>query len=270
MTVSTVATRHEFLARLHEVLQPRTYVEVGVDRGQSLKLAQVPGIGVDPDYEVPPELASEHHLVRMASDEYFAGPDPLAPLSAPVVDLAFIDGMHLAEFALRDFLAVERFTHPASVIVFDDVFPRRVVEANRRRTTRHWTGDVYKVTAALRELRPDLITVQVDTRPTGLLVVICPDASRGGVLEGYDDWLEATVVPDPQPVPDEIISRSEALDAWALLDCPLWSTLIAQRDVRPDNAAENIRRTFAHLELPRSGRVTAADAAIAAGSDPLA
>ena len=39
------------------------------------------------------------------------------------MDLAFVDGMHLAEYALRDVLAVERFTLPTSVIVLDDMLP---------------------------------------------------------------------------------------------------------------------------------------------------
>ena len=72
------------------------------------------------------------------------------------MDLAFIDGMHLAEYALRDYLAVERFTHPASVVVFDDMLPRTVAEAARHRHTAAWTGDVYKAVQALRDHRPDL------------------------------------------------------------------------------------------------------------------
>ena len=36
------------------------------------------------------------------------------------MDLAFIDGLHLFEFSLRDFMNVEKLAHPGSVVVFDD------------------------------------------------------------------------------------------------------------------------------------------------------
>ena len=51
------------------------------------------------------------------------------------LDLAFIDGMHLFEYALRDFINVERFADWSSVIVFDDMLPRNVDEAARDRHT---------------------------------------------------------------------------------------------------------------------------------------
>ena len=100
--------RHEFLRRLHQRLQPRTYFEIGVRTGRSLTLSRVPSVGVDPFFEVKAELHCDLHLVRTTSDEFFARPEPFAHFGQPVVDLAFIDGMHLAEFALRDFMNTER------------------------------------------------------------------------------------------------------------------------------------------------------------------
>ena len=58
--------------------------------------------------------------------------------------MAFIDGMHLSEFALRDFIGVERLSRWTGVAIFDDMLPG-VEEAGRDRRTRAWTGDVYKV-----------------------------------------------------------------------------------------------------------------------------
>ncbi|GAB2887609.1 class I SAM-dependent methyltransferase [Nocardioides pacificus] len=239
--------RHEFLSILHERIRPRTYVETGIDRGQSLQLSRVPSVGIDPDYAIQAELQADVHLARIGSDEFFARRRPLAHLPIPVVDLAFIDGMHLAEYALRDYLAVERFSHPCSVIVFDDMLPRSVEEANRKRTTRNWTGDVYKAAEALRALRPDTIVLEVDTQPTGVVVVLCPDASRKGVLPGYDDWLEAAVAPDPQAVPEAVLTRSRALAPASLLASPGWERLVALRAEAPGVAAEGVRRAFSHL-----------------------
>ena len=239
--------RHDFLSTLHERVRPRTYLETGVDLGQSLQLSRVPSVGIDPDYSLTHELQGDIQLARTTSDEFFARRRPLAHLPIPVVDLAFIDGMHLAEYALRDFLSVERFTHPTSVIVFDDMLPRSVVEANRKRTTRGWTGDVYKAAEALRTLCPGTVVLEVDTRPTGVVVVLCPDASRRGVLEGYDDWLERAVVPDPQAVPREVLDRSRALEPGHLLAHPGWDSLVAHRGTKARRAARAVRKAFADL-----------------------
>ena len=228
--------RHGFLAALHKRLKPRTYLEIGVHRGQSLTLSRVPSVGIDPEFNVDFELQADVHLVRATSDEFFARKDPLAHLPIKVVDLAFIDGMHLAEYSLRDYLAVERFTDGGSVIVFDDMLPRNILEANRYRKSSSWTGDVYKALEALRALRPDLIVIEVATEGSGTAVVLCPDASRDGRLEGYDDWLETSaIVPDPQPVPEEILKRTRAVDPEEFLSLPagtLWSQPRGARTLR--------------------------------------
>ena len=62
--------------------------------------------------------------------------------------------MHLSEFALRDFVNVERHADWTAAIVFDDILPRDIPEANRDRTTHQWTGDVYKVLEVLEAHRP--------------------------------------------------------------------------------------------------------------------
>jgi hypothetical protein len=187
------------------------------------------------------------HLARTTSDEFFARKNPLAHLPLKVIDLAFIDGMHLAEYALRDYLAVERFTTPASVIVFDDMLPRSVDEAARYRHTNAWTGDVYKAAEALREMRPDLIVLEVDTQPTGVVVVLTPDASRNGILPGYDDWLEIALAPDPQEVPDAVLTRTRAHDPQRLLASPGWATLPRLRRSRKPVDPAQVRAAFADV-----------------------
>lgn len=238
--------RHEFLAGLHEVVCPRTYLETGVQSGQSLQLSRVPSIGVDPEFSITHEIQADVHLARTSSDEFFARERPLAHLPIPVVDLAFIDGMHLAEYAVRDFIAVERFTTPASVILFDDMLPLDVEMANRKRTTRAWTGDVYKAALALRELRPDLVILDIDTTLTGTTLVLCPDSTRSGVLKGYDDWLESAVTPDPQDVPESVLQRTHVLDPARVLASPGWEKLVSLRESGQADAA-GIRAAFADL-----------------------
>jgi len=245
--------RHEFLKTLHQKIKPRTYLETGVDHGQSLTLSRVPSIGIDPDFSVNHELIADIHLARTTSDEFFARKNPLAHLPIPVLDLAFIDGMHLSEYALRDYLGAERFTTPASVIVFDDMLPRSIDEAARHRHTSAWTGDVYKAAQALRDFCPELIVLEVDTTPTGVVVVLAPNASRGGVLPEYDQWLDVAFAPDPQDVPAEILTRSRAMNPEKLLSSAGWGQLSYLRRRRKPVDAATVRAAFADVLGPAGG-----------------
>ena len=239
--------RHDFLREVHRLIQPRTYVEIGVDSGLGLTMTRVPTIGIDPAYNVVEEIATDLHLARTTSDEFFARRDPTAHLPMPIVDLAFIDGMHLAEYALRDYLSIERHTSPTSVIIFDDMLPRNIDEAARYRHTGPWTGDVYKAAAALREQCPELIVLEVNTDPTGTVVVLNPNKARRGALPGYDDWLDVAVTPDPQRVPLEVLDRRNAWNAHRLLASAGWSQLPHLRTKRRKATAKHVRAAFADI-----------------------
>ncbi len=239
--------RHELLTHLHELVKPRTYLEVGVNDGSSLTLSRVPSIGIDPAYNVRRELRADVHLVRSTSDEFFARPAPLAHFRWPIIDLAFIDGMHLSEFTLRDFMNVERYTTPASVILLDDMLPRSVDEAARDRHTHAWTGDVYKVAEALRRHRPDLLVFEVDTQPTGTVLVLLPDKASTTLRTSYDELVAQMVTPDPQPVPPDVISRARAIQPEALVSSRFWTSWALLRDRQQ-------RTTRSHvLELLEAG-----------------
>jgi len=167
----------EFLDRLHVALAPRTYLEIGIRNGDSLALSRCPSIGIDPGFEVTRELRSPTTLVRSTSDRYFDHLPPEGPFGDLPVDLAFIDGMHLLEFAVRDFANLERHSAWSSVAAFDDVLPRDVDMAARERHTQAWTGDVFRILDVLGTERPDLTLVVVDTEPTGLLLVLGLDGN---------------------------------------------------------------------------------------------
>ncbi|MFC7878605.1 class I SAM-dependent methyltransferase [Isoptericola sp. NPDC057391] len=217
-------SRHEFLTLLHERLRPRTYLEVGVSTGRSLALSSVPRVGVDPAYRIETELEGDVTLARTTSDEYFATTDPKDRLGGPV-ELAFIDGMHVFEYALRDFVNVEKHCRWSSVVVFDDMLPRNVDEAARDRHTLAWTGDVFWVAEVLRRYRPDLTVLPVDTVPTGVVVVLGADPSSTVLQDHYQEILDQYVHDDPQPVPDAILRRQDAWDARTLIRRPVWGLL---------------------------------------------
>ncbi|MFT4085082.1 MAG: class I SAM-dependent methyltransferase [Nocardioides sp.] len=233
--------RHDLLAGVHELLQPRTYFEIGVRKGDSLGLSRARSVAVDPFYEVERELWCDLHLVRTTSDEFFAREQPFAHFETPVIDLAFIDGMHLSEYALRDFINTERFCHPGSVVIFDDVLPRSVEEAARDRITGPWAGDVYKVIDTLQELRPDLTVIELDTAPTGTLAILNLAPRNRTLVRAYDDLVADYVTPDPQDVSIEYLQRTRAMAAEDLLAAPIWDTLRAVRSMPPARARRDVR-----------------------------
>lgn len=234
--------RHEFLRKLHAVYQPRTYHEIGVDDGRSLALSRVPTVAVDPAFKVVSELRCDLHLVRTTSDEFFARERPFEHLGDTPVDLAFIDGMHLFEYVIRDFINVERHARPTSVIVFDDQLPRDAREASRERHTGMWTGDVYKIIPVLQRYRPDLRLALMNTTPTGVMAVFGADPSSTVLSDRYDEIMEQFLLNDPQQLPDELATRSCAMEPEVLLDAPFWPTLRAAReDLDGPDGLENVR-----------------------------
>ncbi|MDQ3176818.1 MAG: class I SAM-dependent methyltransferase [Actinomycetota bacterium] len=223
-------SRHELLAGLHAALAPRTYLEIGVSDGRSLAISSTRSIGVDPAFKVTAPIACDLRLVRATSDDFFALPDAIEHFGGTPVDLAFIDGLHLAEFAYRDFINVERLCGPTSVIVLDDMLPRSTAEAARVQCRGAWAGDVFKAVEVIRSRRSDLAVIPVNTRPTGVVVVIGVDPLSTALADCYDDVLPALTAGDPQTVPDHVLSRTGAADPAALAASPVWAELRALRD----------------------------------------
>jgi hypothetical protein len=219
----------DFLGRIHEVLEPPTYLEIGVRNGDSLALARSPSIGIDPAYRLKVAPPAGAKLFPVTSDDFFARAEPLLTFGGRRVAFSFIDGMHLAEFALRDFVNVERHADWTAAIVFDDILPRDVEEANRDRSTHQWTGDVYKVLEVLEAHRPDLVVLRVGTEPTGLGLVLGLDPESRVLEHRLDELCDRLVQPDPQPVPAAVIERRGALDPEVVLAASFWSVL---RDLR--------------------------------------
>jgi|ERR1035437_723396 hypothetical protein len=129
---------YEMLARLQELLQPRTYVEIGFRQGLSFALAKnaAHSVAIDPAPDVQIALPAGARLFKLTSDEFFARHNLRAELGNNLVDLAFIDGMHLFEFALRDFINLEKHCGPASTILIHDGYPQDGVSSSRERTER--------------------------------------------------------------------------------------------------------------------------------------
>jgi hypothetical protein len=223
-------TRHELLAGLHEKTRPRTYLEIGIRLGRSMALSRARTIGVDPSFKIDRPIHCDVQLIMASSDDFFAEANPLAHFEGVPVDLAFIDGMHLSDFALRDFINVEPFMANTGVVVLDDVLPRNGLEAARDRKTEPWTGDVYKVAEILRRRRPDLVVLLINTAPTGTAVVLGVDQSSAILKDAYPEEEPYLLRPDPQTPPQDYLDRSIAIEPEVLLESPLWERLVAIRE----------------------------------------
>ncbi len=117
-------------------------------------------------------------MYQMTSDNFFAEYDPKA-LLGDVLYTAFLDGMHLYEYLLRDFYNTEKHCHQKSLIILHDCLPGTFEMTNRehkpamlnKRYTNYWTGDVWKMLPILKKYRPDLKIAYIDCPPTGLAVI---------------------------------------------------------------------------------------------------
>lgn len=184
------------LRRLHETLKPKTYLEIGCDRGLSLEAAQCASIGIDPGHHIDAERAIGTKPVcaiyRTTSDAFFAEYTPEAILGGPL-EMAFLDGMHLCEYLLRDFINVERHSKRNSVIVLHDCLPVEWPMAERKHARmpirehhKHsWTGDVWRTALLLKRRRPDLEITAYAAPPTGLVCITNLDARSTVLLDDY-------------------------------------------------------------------------------------
>lgn len=201
---------------VHEALQPRSYVEIGCRFGDSLALASCPSVAVDPINRINVDVTCDYRFFEMTSDDFFARYSLVDLLGGPL-DLGFIDGMHLAEFALRDFVNLERESHPASVILMDDVLPRENEFAGREPEVQAWCGDVYKAVRLLKALRPDLRVRVFDVAIKGFCVIDRLDphnSSLGDQIDSLESQLEGGLhgVKDVKDLRDEFdVEPIEAL-----------------------------------------------------------
>lgn len=185
MLVESVDNYYALLSLIHEARQPDLYVEIGVNKGDSLSFAQ-PGtrlVGVDPEPQVD-EIPANCTIVAQTSDDFFANPEAL---NGEPIDLGFADGLHWWEQTLRDVANLERHASSDGVILIHDCNPRDEITAARERTTVFWSGDVWKTVVALRRYRSDLSVITADVPPTGLAIVTGLDPTSDVLFDCYDE-----------------------------------------------------------------------------------
>ena len=164
---------HDRARPIPQSLRPQTYVEIGVRWGNSLAIAGsgTRAIGIDPRPRIEVDLVSHPKLFPMPSDDFFESFDLLKELEGPRLALAFIDGLHVFEQVLRDFIHLERYADKRTIVLIHDCLPIARLAANREPMTQFWSGDVWKIIPCLKKYRPDLKIGIIPARPSGLGVV---------------------------------------------------------------------------------------------------
>lgn len=193
-------TYFDTLEHLHKTLQPKTYLEIGTLTGRSLQISTCDSIAIDPDFCLEAEYLSKImakpslHFFRMTSDDFFNSYSPLDIFGQPI-EFAFLDGMHLCEFLLRDFMNTEKHCSHSATIVLHDCLPVEEGMAERdgpqsSRSAPHrqgwWTGDVWRTALLLKRRRPDLRIRAFDAYATGLILIDQLDPSNKYLFDNYD------------------------------------------------------------------------------------
>lgn len=166
---------YTFLATLHQTLLFDWYLEVGCRKGDSFAPVRSKTIAVDPFFRAEINIIGKKpalHVFQTTSDDFFA--QKFLERNGIRLGLSFLDGMHLYEYLLRDFMNAEANSRPEGVILMHDCVP-----FNHGMTTRDlnnipraaWTGDVWKLIPILQRWRPDLTVTVLDCRPTALVAV---------------------------------------------------------------------------------------------------
>ena len=185
---------HDVLTQIEQRLTPDWYLEIGSRSGTSIAHRSCNFVAVDPEFAVTADVfnsARQMHFMQQTSDAFFAS-GFLGKLGI-VPDFAFVDGMHLFEFALRDFINAEAAMAPAGLIALHDVCPYDHGMALREATPEEapfaWTGDVWKTIVILKELRPDLQIDVLSASSTGLACIRGLDPENDALSKGYEGAL---------------------------------------------------------------------------------
>lgn len=187
------------LKRFHGAFKPATYLEIGTAEGKTLELAKCATVAVDPFFQISTNVVGNKpscQFFQMTSDDFFAH-HKLDVLLGGRIEFAFLDGMHLFEYLLRDFMNTEKYSKKTSTLFMHDCIPTDSYLARRdpddltlSYVSPHvmwWAGDVWKVVAILKKYRPELRILAFDAPPTGLISItnLAPDSCF--LSENYDE-----------------------------------------------------------------------------------
>ncbi|WP_431300846.1 hypothetical protein [Tabrizicola sp. BL-A-41-H6] len=182
---------HRFLRRLHSAHLFDWYLEIGCRTGESLAPVRSKTIGVDPFFRAEINIIGKKpalHIAQQTSDDFFAS--GFLANNRIKLSTSFLDGMHLFEFLLRDFINTEAQSDAEGVIMLHDCVPFSYEMTTRDLANlpqRAWTGDVWKLIPILQAYRPDLTLTVLDCRPTGLVCVTGLSPGNKVLADNYEN-----------------------------------------------------------------------------------
>jgi hypothetical protein len=230
-----------FFEQIHSRYLFDWYMEIGCRSGAIFSRARGKTIAVDPYFQVTRNAIGAKpalHVFQTTSDDFFAS--GFLKQNAIAVSVSFLDGMHLFEYLLRDFINTERNSDPNGVIVMHDCCPRDNAMTTRDLDNlpgRSWTGDVWKLLPILQKYRPDLTITVLDCSFTGLVLVTGLDPSNDALVKNYDDILKAYMGVDLDAFGvGRFYSLFEYTDARAFLDAG--APVFAKVALSPDQALQ--------------------------------
>jgi tetratricopeptide (TPR) repeat protein len=191
-----------FLKALHKNIY-EGYFEIGTRTGASLALSNSPSVSIDPFFQLDTNPVGNKDFCLMfqeTSDSFFE--NRLSFLSGLKCQLAFIDGMHLFEYALRDFINLAKISSEKSLFLFHDPIPWtfEMTTRNYKDLPRGaaWTGDIWKLVHIFIDVGMKDNVKLLSSDPSGLLAVLNPDKKFVYMLENnYDqicsEWLDVNL-----------------------------------------------------------------------------
>ena len=142
-------------------------------------------------------------MFQETSDSFFENRLPF--LSDLKCQLAFIDGMHLFEYALKDFINLAKISSEKSLFLFHDPIPWTFEMATRNYKDlprgAAWTGDIWKLVHIFIDVGMKDNIKLLSSGPSGLLAVLNPEKKLIYKLENnYDqicsEWLDVNLSRD--------------------------------------------------------------------------
>jgi len=182
----------------------------------------------------------------LTSDDFFAQNDLARAFDGVPLDLASIDGMHHFEYALRDFITLEKASDPDTTFLIHDCLPHDEQHASRERTAHRWAGDVWRLIVLLRAWRPNLAVTVVDPAPSGLGIVRGLDPISSVLSDHYDE-----IVTEYRAMPCGDLDDG-AMDEHLNRVAGTWPTVLALLSDKPFRAA-NVERLKAERALMALG-----------------
>jgi hypothetical protein len=178
-----------FLRFVAQQIAPSTYFEIGTRNGASLSQVDCDAICVDPKFGATNTIVNNRRrafLFQMTSDDFFVDYD-VSNFFPTGIDMAFLDGLHLFEFLLRDQINTEKYCHRDSIIFLHDCLPFNKSIIGRARKPGAWAGDVWKILPILKRYRPDIKVVLFDCPPTGLVACTNLRSDSSALIDAYSN-----------------------------------------------------------------------------------